>query len=141
VGAYDPTTRLIWSLAASGKGTTLATGSGNSGGWSSADLDRQSAVDLRQVTDITLLVFTGTPNGSPSLAVALDLFDSLGHLIPAVVQTTAITAAGAAAPVSCGLNGPTIGTYLALPQWGRLSWTVTGAGASFPGCEISVYGR
>jgi hypothetical protein len=140
---YHPVYRQIWSLSGSGSSTTIS-GAGNSGAYSfpaGADYGT-SPVDLGEATDVGLFVYCGTKSGSgsPSLTVSLDLFAAGGQLFPAVISTAAITAAGAAAPVFCGLHGPTTGTYVILPHWGRVSWALSGGG-NFSGVEISLMGR
>jgi len=137
---YATAARLIWSLVNSGIGTTIAA-AGNSGAWSDngVTLNAQSAVDLRDVGDVTLLVTVGGVTGSPSLTALLNVFDDEGNAYATGITTSAITAAGSAL-VSGGLHGLT-GKQLALPAWGQVSWTQTGAGASATGVGIALYGR
>jgi hypothetical protein len=145
VSNYDPGAKLLWSLVASGIGTTIS-GSGNSGGWQgpgAGDIlpqaDFESAVRLRDVLDVGLYVNVGGTTGSPAFQVQLDLFDAQGNLYLQVLKTASLSASGAAAPVFAGLHGPTAGTYLLLPEWGRISWTCTGG--TVTGTEIELYGR
>ena len=138
---YAPSSRTLFSLADTSLGTTL-TGAGNSnpGGWNTTNQNARSTLDLRDVTDVWIVVtVTGTvAGGAPSLVVSLDLYDDQGNLIPAVVSTTAITASPGQQSVAVGLH--TGGTKAqALPAWGRISWTV-GTG-SFAGVQIAVFGR
>lgn len=131
---------LIWSLASSGIGTTV-TASGNSGGWSAANPNAESALDLRFVDDVTVYVNAGTGAGSsPAMSVQLDVFDDLGGLYPQVAKlAAAFGSAGGTAWFSAGRHNAT--SQIVLPAWGRISWIVTGATPSFTGVEIAVYGR
>lgn len=138
---HGPPVRRIWSLTASGGGTTIA-GSGNSGNWQAAtvppwDADSETPVDLRLASDVALMVSIGAIVSSPSLTVNLDLYDDLGNLYAAFLTTGALTAAGTTVK-SCGLHGPTT-SYIVLPGWGRVSWTCTGG--SVTGTEISLIAR
>jgi hypothetical protein len=144
VSNYDPGAKLLWSLTASG--LTTISGSGNSGGWEGGgagdilpQADFESAVKLRDVLDVGLYVSVGAVTSSPAFQVQLDLFDSLGNLYAQVLKTASLSAPGSAAPVFAGLHGPTAGTYLILPEWGRVSWTCTGG--TVTGTEIELYGR
>lgn len=141
---YDPVARRLWCLSGSGLSTTVKA-SGNSGGWADtppADFP-STAVNICSVTDIALYVAVASaPTGTtPSMTVQVDVLDDDGNVFAQVIKTAAITAAGSAAPVCAGLHGPTAGTYLVLPQWVTVSWTVTGTTPAFPGTEISLYGR
>ncbi len=140
---YTPIGQVKWRLSGSGLSTTIAAGSGNSGTWGLTPPVSYpySPVDIGGVTDLSLYVFTGTKTASASLVVNLDLYDDDGNLFPAVMSTAAITASGAAPVVTCGLHGTTAGTYLVLPSYARVSWVLSGSGASFAGVEITLYGR
>lgn len=137
---YAPSSRVLFSLASTNLGTTLAgAGNSNPGGWNQTNQNARSTLDLRDVTDVWLAVTVGgaVSGGAPSLVVNLDLYDDLGNLFPAVISTTALTAAGQQA---AGVGLHTGGTKAqALPGWGRLSWTV-GTG-SFAGVQIALFGR
>jgi hypothetical protein len=140
-----PWSKVLWSLAASGLGTTIS-GSGNSGGWKGTgpgdilpQADFETAVDLRDVLDVALMVSVGAITGSPSLTVLLNAFDDAGNLYATAITTEAITAAGQSL-VSGGLHGPS-GSELVLSGWGQVAWTQTGAGASCTGVEITLLGR
>lgn len=142
---YDPGAKILWSLAASGAGTTIS-GSGNSGGWQGAgpgdilpQVDFESAVKLRDVLDVGLFVNVGGITSSPAFQVQLDVFDDAGNLYAQVLKTASLSAAGAAAPVYAGLHGGSASSYLLLPQWGRVSWTCTGG--TVTGVSIYLYGR
>ena len=132
--------RLIWSLAASGLGTTLSA-SGNSGGWSNVNVNAESLLDLRWTDDLSIMVSAAAIVSTPTLTVALDGYDDQGNLFPGLVKVTALTAAGSAATqiASGGSHAPTAGTYIVFPSWGRISWTCTGG--STTGTEIAVYAR
>jgi len=145
VSNYTPCAKLLWSLAASGLGTTIS-GSGNSGGWQGngpgdilPQADFESAVKLRDVLDVGLYVSVGAVTGSPAFQVQLDVFDSLGNLYAQLIKTASLSAAGSAAPVFGGLHGAGASAYLVLPEWGRLSWTCTGG--TVTGTEIELWGR
>lgn len=138
---------LIWSLAASGLGTTL-TASGNSGPFASPPVqNKMSAVDLRWVDDLTIAAYVAGPvtGTTPSLTVQLGFFDDQGNLFqPASLKLTAITAASTAATapfLAVGRHAGSAGTYISLPEWGQVAWTVTGTTPSFGGVEIALYGR
>ena len=142
---YQPCSKLLWSLAASGLGTTIS-GSGNSGGWQGTgpgDLlpqaDFESAVRLRDAQDVALYVNVGGITSTPAFQVSLDVFDDAGNLYAQVLKTASLTAAGTAAPVFAGLHGPAAGSYVLLPDWGRVSWTCTGG--TVTGVSIFLYGR
>ncbi len=140
-GTYAPSSRLIWSLTSTSLGTTI-TAAGNSGGFTSGtQIAGNSAVDLRDVTDVWLSVFVAgaISGGAPSLVANLDVFDGQGNLFAAVLSTAALTTGtGVGAHISGGLH--TGGTNsLVLPSWGRVSWA-PGTG-SFPGTEIALFGR
>ena len=135
----DPA-KLIWSLSGSGTGTTIS-GSGNSGGWSNTGItpNQLSGLDLRFADDLALYVYAGGVTGSPSFKVSIDGYDDLGNLFPALAATASITGTGAAAPVYIGRHGGGSGSYVVLPQWGRVSWTCTGG--SVTGAEIALWAR
>jgi hypothetical protein len=141
MGLFTPKGRLLWSLASSGKSTNL-TGAGNSGNWNASLA--QSPLSLAAVDDLALLVaITGTitGTGSPTLQVSVDVYDDRGNLYPAIMQTAGLTGNGASTPVYGGLHGATATTWAVLPEFGRVSWTVTGSSPVFPGVEIALYGR
>ena len=138
--AYDPTERLIWSLSASGLGTTISA-SGNSGAFTfpAGSGYGSSPVDIGRATDLGLFVYAATKSGTPSVTVNLNVFGPAGQLFT-VASTAAITNSGAATPVYCGLNGPTAGTYAVLPHWAQVAWAYTGSG-NLGGVEIILIGR
>ena len=137
--AYDDTVRLLWSLQASGIGTTIS-GNGNSGAWSSANPSQESAIEFRWADDLALFVFVASITSTPTLKAQIDVYDDLGNLFPSVAATANITAAGAAAPVYIGRHGgATAATFVVLPSWGRVSWTCSGG--SCVGTEIALYAR
>jgi hypothetical protein len=140
-----PRSRVLWSLAPSGQGTTISA-AGNSGGWEGytpgddvPQLDFESSIDLRDIQDLALHVFVGAITGSPAFQVQVDLFDDAGDLYPQVMKTASLSAPGAAAPVYGGTHGGSASSYLVLPSWGRVSWTCTGG--SVTGTSIFLYGR
>jgi hypothetical protein len=132
-----PRASLLWSLTSRGPATTLSA-AGNSGAWSNANPNAMSAVDLRDVTDVTLMVTVGGVTGTPAFVVSLDVFDANGNPYLAVMSTASLAAAGAKT-VSAGLHGAST-AYLVLPSWGRISWTGL-TSASVTGTEIELWGR
>lgn len=135
---YAPSAKLIWSLWSSPLATTISA-AGNSGAWAAPanGWNAASVVDLRDVTDVSLMVSVGAITSSPSLTVSLNVFDDQGNAYAAGLTTSAIVAPGSAI-VSGGLHGLT-GKQLVLPAWGQIAWTCTGG--SVTGTEIALYGR
>jgi hypothetical protein len=140
VGNYDSRSRLLWRLSQSGLGTVL-TANGNSGPYTLTQLNAVTAVDLRFTTDLALMVYVaGTVAATSSLVVNLDMYDAAGNLFPAVMSTAAITATATGKVAYGGLfSGGT--SQIVYPEWGRISWAVTGTTPSLAGVEISLYGR
>lgn len=148
----DAPGRVVWSLTASGLGTTI-TAAGNSGGYTAASPtvlnapNARTPVDLRYVDDIWLsCIATGAVTGTtPSLVVSLGMFDDLGNLFPTLLAVPAVTTAGSAgAKVAfAGKHGTGGGAsaYLVPSEWGQVAWTVSGTTPSFSGVEITLYGR
>jgi hypothetical protein len=142
--------KLIWSLSNSGLGTTV-TASGNSGAWQSPGVppwtpNALSAIDLRYVEDVWLTVWVaGSVTGTtPQLTVSLNTFDDRGHLFNAYAFTSGgiLTASVLSAQVSLGKHGSAANAYLVFSEWGQVSWAIGGtATPTFPGVEISLYGR
>ena len=137
--------RILWSLAASGLGTTISA-AGNSGAWGGTgpgdilpEADFETAVDLRDIEDVALFVHVGAVTSSPAFLVQLDLFDDAGNLYLQVLKTASLSASGSAAPVYAGLHGGAASSYLLPPSWGRVSWTCTGG--TVTGTDITLYGR
>lgn len=138
---YAPSSRVLWSLAASGLGTTLAAGgNSNPNGWNTGNANARSTLDLRDVTDVWVSAYVAgaVTGGAPSLVVNLDVYDDLGNLFAAAQSTTAISTTTTGQSASVGLHTGGAKTMV-LPSWGRISWTV-GTG-SFAGVEIAVFGR
>ena len=144
-----PRARLLWSLAAAGPGTTISA-AGNSGSWGGAGsgdwpplVSAETPVDLRDICDVVLMVSVGAVTSSPTMKVGLDVYDDQGNLYANVLQTAAITGTGTTV-LAGGLHGYTSGggsgTYLVLPQWGRVNWSAV-SGGTFTGSEIALYGR
>lgn len=138
-----PYAKKLWTLASSGLGTTLAA-NGNSGGWQGDtppvidEINFETAIQLRDITDVLLMVNIGAVTSSPTMKVGLDVFDDAGNMWPAVLQTSAITAPGAVPLLAGGLYSSSPG--LVLPEWGRVSWSSL-SGGTFTGCSITLYGR
>jgi len=140
-----PRSKLLWSLAASGLGTTISA-AGNSGSWAGngpGDIlpltGFETAVDLRDVQDVALMISVGAVTSSPTMKVGLDFYDALGNLYANVLQTAAITAAGTTI-LAGGLHGYGSGTYLVLPMWARVNWSAV-SGGTFTGAGIALFGR
>lgn len=137
--AFDDSVRLIWSLNASA-GTTITT-SGNSGAYSvpgpTSPLagNARTAVDLRRVDDVWLSVSAGAGAGT-ALTVQLDGYDDQGNLFAQLLKATLASAPGTAVAFGGRHSGST--SYLVLPEWGRVSWALTG---SMTGTEICLYAR
>ena len=96
-------------------------------------------VDLSASTDVLLAVTVppGALSGTnPAITVQLDGIDPAGNTIPALVKAAAITAAGTYT-VSGGLHS----SALVLTATGRVTVTLSGAGASAVGIEITLTGR
>lgn len=136
----DNRAKILWRLSSSGAGTTL-TANGNSGGYTATNINGVTVVDLRRVTDVALMVYVGgAVFAGSSLVVNLDIYDAAGNLFPAVMSTAAITAIATGKVAYGGLfSGGT--SQIVYPEWGRVSWAVTGATPSLAGVEISLFGR
>lgn len=128
--------RLIWSLTASGEGTTITT-SGNSGNYSAANPNARTAVDLRYIDDVWLSVSAQGGAGTAA-TVQLDAYDDLGNLFAQVLKVTLASAPGSAVAFGGRHGGGGSSSYFVLPEWGRVSWALTG---SMTGVEIALYGR
>lgn len=140
MGNYDSRARLIWRLSQSGAGTTI-TANGNSGPENPALINAESAIDLRFTTDLALMVYvSGSVVATSSLVVNLDTYDAAGNLFPAVMSTAAITATATGKVAYGGLFSGGA-SQIVYPEWGRVSWAVTGTTPSLAGVEISLYGR
>lgn len=135
---YNPSARVVWSLANSGISNTLA-GAGNSGNWSGATPNAQTPVDLRDVTDVLISISISAVTGTnPTLGVNLDGYDDQGNLISQIIKTAANITGTGMTTLSGGLHAS---PGIVLPMWGRVSWTVGGTvSPSFTG-EICVIGR
>lgn len=138
--SFDDSARLIWSLAASGLGTALAT-SGNSGPYTATPAPGvgRTAVDLRRVGDVWLSVVAAGGSGT-ALTVLLNAYDDLGSLLGGNTGLLPVTLASApgSAVAFAGRHGATSTSYVVLPEWGQISWALTG---TMTGCEIALYGR
>lgn len=141
MGNVDGSPQLIWSLATSGLGTSIS-GAGNSGGLTypqTSGSGPTSPVNLGRWSDVTIYAYCTGVASSPTWTVSLDVFDDQGTLIPGVLTLAGVTAANSPKTGSIGIHGPTAGTYLVLPQFGRVSWTLPSGSVS--GAQISVWGR
>jgi|SRR5579872_6026349 len=127
---------LIWSLTASGDGTTLTT-SGDSGLYTASSLNARTAVDLRWADDIWLSV-TAAGGAGTALTAQLDAYDAQGNLFTQLLKVTLASAPGRAVAFGGRHGGGGAGSYFVPSEWGRVSWALTG---SMTGAEISLYGR
>lgn len=134
--AFDDSAKLVWSLAGSGLGTDLVT-AGDSGPYTAANPNARTAVDLRRVDDMWLSVIAAGGSGT-ALTVQLDGYDDQGNLFPALLAVTLAAAPGQAVKFGGRHGGGGSGTYLVAPEWGRVSWALTG---TMTGCEIALYAR
>lgn len=138
--AFDESVRLIWSLTASGLGTAITT-SGNSGGWQTGQVTQSAVtpVDLRRVDDVWLSAFAAGGDGT-SLTVYLDAYDDQGNLWTGTTALLSVTLSAAPGQKAAfgGRHGGGSGSYFVAPEWGRVSWALTG---TMTGVEIALYGR
>ena len=139
--SFDDSARLIWSLASNGPATSITT-SGNSGAYTATPNPGvpRTAVDLRRVDDVWFSVYATAGSGT-ALTVNLDVYDDQGNLWTGAGQSllslTLASAPGQQA-VYGGRHGATTGTFFVLPEYGRISWALTG---TMTGVEIALYGR
>jgi hypothetical protein len=131
----NETAYLIWSLTASGQGTTITT-SGNSGSYTATTPNARTAVDLRWTDDVWLSI-SATAGAGTSLTVQVDGYDDQGNLFAQLLKATLASSPGTAV-VFAGRHGGASTSYAVFPEWGRVSWALTG---SMTGCEICLYGR
>ncbi|HET9893696.1 MAG TPA: hypothetical protein VFQ44_01935 [Streptosporangiaceae bacterium] len=141
--------RLIWSLARSGLGTTLA-GDGSSGDWPDltspfppTQLNNATPVDLRDVEDLWLTAMAADITGTtPSLTVTLNQFDASGNVWP-LASLAAITGSGVSGgkQISLGKHGGSAGNYFVFSAWGQVAWAITGADPVFTGVDIELWAR
>ena len=131
---------LIWSLTQSGLGTTIS-GNGNSGAYSTANMNKVTAVDLRWMDDLEIMVYVTAKVTSPALVVGLGIYDDQGNLYqPTAFQVTPVlTTVPVGSLLAIGRHSGTAGTYVALPEWGQVYWTCSGGSVS--GVEIALFGR
>lgn len=140
--AFDESVRLIWSLASSGKGTTIS-GNGDSGSYTAtpAPGTGRTAVDLRRCDDLELMVYVTGKTSTPALMVGLGIYDDLGNPYqPSGLQVTpTLTSVPVGTLLAAGRHAGSAGTYFTLPDWGMVYWTCSGG--TVTGVEIAVYGR
>lgn len=143
-----PPARLIWSLAASGLGTTI-TANGNSGAWPTPPLaptaqNAMTPVDLRDVEDLWLTAMCADKSGTnPTLTVSVGQFDDAGNLWP-LASLAAVSDVGIAngKQLALGRHGAGASEYFVFSQWGRVSWIVGGTGGpTLTGCVINLWAR
>jgi hypothetical protein len=132
--SFDDSVRLIWSLTSSLPATSITT-SGNSGLYTATAQNARTAVDLRRVDDVWLSV-SATAGAGSAATIQLDGYDDQGNLFAQLLKVTLASAPGTAVAFAGRHSGST--SYLVLPEWGRVSWALTG---SMTGVEIALYGR
>jgi hypothetical protein len=132
----NETAFLIWSLQNSGAGTTITT-SGNSGSYTATTPNSRTAVDLRWADDLWLSV-NATAGAGTALTAQLDAYDDQGNLFTQLLKVTLASSPNSAVVFGGRHGGGGSGTYFVLPEWGRVSWALTG---SMTGVEIALYGR
>ena len=139
--SFDDSVRLLWSLTSNGPATSINT-SGNSGLYTAtpAPGNPRTAVDLRRVDDVWLSVYA-TGGAGTALTAYLDAYDDQGNLWTgsnALLSVTLASAPGQKAVFGGRHGGGGSGSYFVAPEWGRISWALTGA---MTGVEIALYGR
>lgn len=132
---------LIWSLQASGLGTTIS-GAGNSGTYSTANPNARTLVDTRWADDMWLSV-NAAGGGGTNLKAQVNWYDDQGNLFQFSTGTTplfGVTVASAPgnAIAFAGRHGGASGNFLVASEWAQVAWTITG---SMTGVEIALYGR
>lgn len=138
-----PFAKVLWSLPGSGAGTTLSA-AGNSGGWAGngpGDLypavSAETPIDLRDAADVVLMVSVGGVTSSPTLVVAVNVFDDLGNAYATSLTSGNLTGTGTSM-VPGGLHGAST-AYLVLPRWAQVAWTISGG--TVTGAQIALFGR
>lgn len=136
--SFDDSVRLIWSLTSNGPATAITT-SGNSGAYTAAPNPGvpRTAVDLRWADDVWLSV-NATAGSGTTATVQLDGYDDQGNLFPQLLKVTLASSPGQAVAYAGRHGGGGSGTFLVLPEYGRISWTLTG---TMTGVEIALYAR
>lgn len=145
MSGFDLTSRLIWSLSGSGKGTTISA-NGNSGPLTFQPTDSypHSPVGLGRVSDVLITVIaTGVSGTTPGLIVTLNAFDDQGNLFGPLVSTPSLGTAGAGGAkfASGGRHAGAAGAYAVFSEWGQVAWALSGTTPSFTGVEICIYGQ
>jgi hypothetical protein len=135
--AFDDSVRLIWSLTSNGPATAITT-SGNSGTYTATPNPGvpRTAVDLRWADDVWLSV-NATAGSGTTATVQLDGYDDQGNLFAQLLKVTLASSPGQAVAYA-GRHGGATASFLVLPEWGRVSWALTG---TMTGVEIALYGR
>ncbi|HMH94156.1 MAG TPA: hypothetical protein VK586_24130 [Streptosporangiaceae bacterium] len=135
--AFDDSVRLIWSLTSNGPATSITT-SGNSGAYTPTPAPGvpRAAVDLRWADDVWLSV-NATAGSGTTATVQLDGWDSQGNLFAQLLKVTLASSPGQAVAYA-GRHGGATASFLVLPEWGRVSWALTG---TMTGVEIALYAR
>jgi hypothetical protein len=146
VATYEDRAKLLWSLSGSGLGTTI-TGAGNSGGFTDVPPAPfpSSPIGLGPASDFQLMVYVTGKTSTPTFAVQLAYYDSLGNLFtPASlllpIPVTAVPGTPAQVTLNTGVRaGGGTSVYFVFPQYGQISWTCTAGTVS--GVEIELWGR
>ncbi len=126
---YNPIPRTVFSLAASGMGTTLS----GAGATSTPPIDVLDCTDLWLATSIK-----GTATGTtPTLLVQVDALDHQGNVFAQILKLTSITSAPATGSGYVGLHS----SGVVLPRFVQITWTLGGTTPVYPQVEISLTGR
>lgn len=145
MGVYEDRAKLLWSLGG-GELVTISA-NGNSGTWGDTAPASfpSSAINLGPASDFQLMIWLGGKTGTPVLTVQLGYYDSKGNLFaPSALQIpnttfSAITPPGGAvlnAGVRAGSGGT---TYFAFPEFGQVSWTISGG--TYTGVNVELWGK
>ena len=136
---FQPVSKLLWTLAGSGEGTTIT-----ANGDSTTGAGPDTFIDIRDVTDLALIVnIANAPTGtSPTLMVQVDMQDAAGNWVSQVLKLAANITASGTYVVYGGLHGGSASAYVVLTGKARVKWTIGGTGSpTFSGASISLYGR
>src|SRR5690348_5630716 len=139
MGVYEDRAKLLWAMS----GTI--SGAGNSGTWGDIAPASfpSSAIDLGPASDFQLTVFVNGKSGTPTFTVQLGYFDNQGNLFAptALSLPVTLTTVPATAVLNAGVRAGSGGsTYFAFPEFGQVSWTLTGGG-SVTGVNMNLWGK
>lgn len=144
MATYEDRAKLIWSLSPSGTPATISA-AGNSGTWGDSPTASypSSPVGMSPASDFQLMVYVTGKTSTPTFAVQLGYYDSLGNLFTptALLLAVAVTTVPAQAELNAGARAGSGGSsvYFAFPAYGQVSWTCTGG--TVTGVNIDLWGR